>query len=144
MKGNTFRVLNYALLGYLVVTVPIPMVMLFLQIRGENIQSVVILVQFFTMLKNSILTTLIATIISVVLAFFLAFVIVRSRVRFKSVWMVIFTIPMLILSISHGMGLVLLLGDNGLLTNMLSLNFNLYGIRELLWGLCFTPFQWYF
>ncbi|MBQ8633916.1 MAG: ABC transporter permease subunit [Lachnospiraceae bacterium] len=134
MKGNTFRVIKYALLAYLVITVIIPIVMLFSQIRGENIQSVVTSAQFFPMLRNSVLTTLIATVISVVLAFLLAFVIVRSRVRFKSVWMVMFTIPMLIPSISHGMGLVLLLGDNGLLTNMLGLNFDLYGYTGIVMG----------
>ena len=42
--------------------------------------------------------------------------------RFKGVFSVLFTIPMLIPSISHGMGLVLLLGDNGLLTNLLGIH----------------------
>ena len=122
MKHSSFRVLKTALLIYLLITVLLPIVMLFSQIRGENIQSVVQSAQFWPMLKNSLIATVIATVISVVLAFALAYVINRSGVRFKSVWMVLFTVPMLIPSISHGMGLVLLFGDNGLLTNLLGLN----------------------
>lgn len=134
MKHSSFRTIKYVLLGYLVITVLVPIVMLFSQIRGENIQAVATSAQFLPMLKNSILTTLIATVISVVLAFVLAYVINRSRVRFKSVWMVLFTIPMLIPSISHGMGLVLLLGDNGLLTNLLNLKIDLYGYCGIVMG----------
>ncbi len=134
MKGNSFRLVKYILLAYLVITVLIPILMLFSQIRGENVQSVITSAQFFPMLKNSLVTTIIATVISVVLAFILAFVIVRSKIRFKSVWMVMFTIPMLIPSISHGMGLVLLLGDNGMLTNLLGLNFDLYGYSGIVMG----------
>lgn len=74
------------------------------------------------MLKNSVLTTLISTVISVGLSFLLAFCIHRSGIRFKSIWSILFTIPMLIPSISHGMGLVLLFGDNGILTNLLGIN----------------------
>ena len=134
MKSNSFRTLKMALLLYLVGTVIIPIVILFAKIRGEHIEAIVTSAQFFPMLKNSVATTVIATIISVVLAFILAYVINRTRVRFKSVWMVLFTIPMLIPSISHGMGLVLLFGDNGLLTNLIGLKINLYGYCGIVMG----------
>lgn len=134
MKRNSFRTVKYILLVYLLVTVIVPITMLFARIRGENIRNIVSSVQFVPMLKHSVVTTLIATVISVVLAFLLAYAINRSRVRFKSVWMVLFTIPMLIPSISHGMGLVLLLGDNGLLTNLLGLKINLYGYCGIVMG----------
>lgn len=134
MRHNSFRVVKSVLLAYLVIAVLVPIVMLFSQIRGENIHNVVTSAQFLPMLKNSIITTVIATMISVVLAFCLAYVINRSGIRFKSVWMVMFTIPMLIPSISHGMGLVLLLGDNGLLTNLLGLRIDLYGYCGIVMG----------
>ena len=66
------------------------------------------------MLWNSFLSSLVTTIVSVSIALLLAWCVNRSNIRHKGVWSVIFTLPMLIPSISHGMGLTLLFGDNGL------------------------------
>lgn len=134
MKKNSFRIIKGVLLVYLLVTVLVPIVMLFSQIRGEHIEAIFTSAQFLPMLKNSLITTLAATVISVILAFVLAYVINRTHVRLKAVWMVLFTIPMLIPSISHGMGLVLLFGDNGLLTNMLGISIDLYGYCGIIMG----------
>ena len=134
MKNKPFYSFKYLLLSYLTVTVILPIAYLFSTIRGESIVSVFSSVQFFPMLKNSVVTTLLATAISVALSFTLAFVINRSGIRFKSVFVVLFTIPMLIPSISHGMGLVQLFGDNGLITNLLGINIDLYGYRGIVLG----------
>lgn len=134
MKVSPSRVLKYALLLYLLITAVLPIVVLFAEIRGENIRDVFTSAQFGPMLKNSLLTTVMATVISVTLSFVLAFTLNRSHVKFKSAWIVLLTVPMLIPSISHGMGLVLLLGDNGILTNLLSLDFDLYGYRGIVMG----------
>jgi len=134
MNKNSFAAIKVGLLVYLLITVLLPIIMLFLQIRGEHIENVFISAQFLPMLRNSLITTLISTVISIVLAFVLAYVINRTNVRFKSIFMVIFTIPMLIPSISHGMGLVLLFGDNGLLTNLLGLSIDLYGYCGIIMG----------
>ena len=132
MKNKPFRILKYALLAYLVVTVLLPILVLFGNIRGSHIVDVFTSNQFLPMLKNSVITTLVATVISVVLAFTLAYVINRSRIRFKSIWVILFTIPMLIPSISHGMGLVLLFGDNGLITNFLGVNISISSLTPFL------------
>ena len=134
MKKNSFRIIKAVLFVYLVVTVLVPIVMLFSQIRGEDIQNVFTSAQFLPMLKNSFVTTIASTIISVAFAFVLAYVINRTNVWYRAVFMVMFSIPMLIPSISHGMGLVLLFGDNGLLTNLLGIQINLYGYTGIIMG----------
>ena len=134
MKNKTFQGLKYLLLTYLLVTVVFPLLYLFGTIRQEHAAAVFSSPQFFPMLKNSLITTLSATCISVSLAFALAFALHRSRIRYKSVFVVLFTLPMLIPSISHGMGLVLLFGDNGILTNLLHLNIGLYGYKGIIIG----------
>ena len=134
MKNKTFHSLKYLLLLYLLITVVLPVLSLFGTIRAEHIADVFGSVQFLPMLKNSLITTILSTVISVILSFFLAYALCRSRVRFKSVFVVLFTVPMLIPSISHGMGLVLLFGDNGLLTNLLGWNIELYGYRGIIMG----------
>ena len=134
MKNKSFYSIKYLLLTFLAVTVLWPILSLFGSIRGENIIAVFSSAQFLPMLQNSIVTTILATVISVSLSFALAFALNRSGVRFKSVFVVLFTIPMLIPSISHGMGLVQLFGDNGILTNLLGINIGLYGYRGIVMG----------
>ena len=72
---------------------------------------------FFKSLLNSLTTTITATIISIALAYGLAWAISRTNIKCKTLFTVIFTLPMLIPSISHGMGLIILFGNNGIFTN---------------------------
>ena len=134
MKNKGYYSLKYLLLVVLLVSVVLPLVKLFSTIGADDIQEVFSSVQFLPMLRNSLITTLIATAISVVLSFSLAYALNRSNIRFKSLFVMLFTVPMLIPSISHGMGLVLLFGDNGLLTNLLGINIGLYGYKGIVFG----------
>lgn len=134
MKNKGYQSLKYLLLTYLALTVVLPIVRLFSAIRGENVRAVFTSAQMLPMLKNSVVTTVMATVISVALSFALALALNRSNVRFKSVFVVLFTVPMLIPSISHGMGLVQVFGDNGIVTNLLGLNINLYGYCGIVMG----------
>lgn len=134
MKNRKFTAFQYLLAAYLIITVVAPVVMLFCNIRGEHVKEVFASAQFGPMLFNSVVTTLMATAISITIAFGLAYLLNRSRVKYKSIFIVLFTIPMLIPSISHGMGLVLLLGDNGLLTNLLGIDIGLYGYPGIVMG----------
>ena len=134
MKNKGFYGLKYLLAAFLLLVVVYPTVYLFSTIRGEHLRQIFQSPQFMPMLTNSLVTTLLATGISVVLSFALAYALNRSNVWYKPVFVVLFTIPMLIPSISHGMGLVLLFGDNGLLTNWLGLNIGLYGYKGIVMG----------
>ncbi len=133
-KNKGYFGLKYLLIAYLLVSVVLPIIYLFSSIRGNNITEVFSSAQFFPMLKNSVITTVIATAISVALSFALAWMLNRSNVKFKSFFVVLFTIPMLIPSISHGMGLVFLFGDNGIVTNLLGINIGLYGYKGIVMG----------
>lgn len=134
MKNRSFSFLKYLLLFYLLATVVLPLLPLLTSIQAQDVTNVLRSPQFLPMLTNSFVTTSITTTISVVLAFILAYALNRSNIRFKSVFVVLFTLPMLIPSISHGMGLVLLLGDNGLVTNFLGWNIGLYGYKGIVIG----------
>lgn len=134
MKNKSFHALKYLLFSYLVVTVLWPLARLFATIRLEHLQDVANSAQFLPMLKNSFLTTSMATVISIFVSFALAWLLNRSNIRGKSLFVVLFTIPMLIPSISHGMGLVQLFGDNGLITNLLGWNIGLYGYKGIIMG----------
>ncbi|MEG2800121.1 MAG: ABC transporter permease subunit, partial [Erysipelotrichaceae bacterium] len=119
---------------FLTITVLLPLATLLLNINVADIHDIVSSPQFWPMVANSLIATIIATIISVSLAMVLAWCMNRTKMKYRSVFSVLFTLPMLIPSISHGMGLVLLFGDNGLLTNLLGINIHLYGLVGIVIG----------
>ena len=134
MHNKTFHSLKYLIIALLLGTVVLPTLCLLGTIRPEHIRAVLGSAQFVPMLTNSLVTALAATAISVTLSFGLAWLLNRSNIRFKSIFVVLFTLPMLIPSICHGMGLVLLLGDNGLLTRIFGLGSSLYGYPGIILG----------
>lgn len=134
MKSRGFSSLKILIILFLCVSVLFPLISLILNININDIENILASPQFWPMIKNSLFTTICATIISVSLALALAWCINRSHMRYKALFSMLFTLPMLIPSISHGMGLVLLFGDNGLLTNLLGVNIGLYGYTGIIIG----------
>ena len=109
MKNNkSFSLIKLLVTLFLLISVVLPLFRLLININPADIKQIVSAPQFVPMLLNSLATTSIATVISVGLAWALAWCINRTNIRFKSIFSVLFTLPMLIPSISHGMGLVLL------------------------------------
>ena len=134
MHNKAFHTLKYLVAAYLLTTVALPLVVLFAAMDPADLRATFSSPQLLPMLDNSLFGSIWSTVISILLSFTLAFVLNRSRIRFKSVFVVLFTLPMLIPSISHGTGLVLLLGDNGILTNLLGFNIGLYGHTGIILG----------
>ena len=125
MKNKTLNVARVLIAVFLVVSVLMPLLRLLMNIHVKDITNIIQSPQFTPMILNSLATTGISTVISVGLAWLLAWCVNRTNIRFKAVFSVLFTLPMLIPSISHGMGLVLLFGDNGLITNWFGIKINI-------------------
>jgi len=119
------------IITFLLVTVIFPLVTMFMQIPGVNVFRIIVNPQFKSALINSLASAGTGTLISIVVAYFFAFCVTRTSMRFREVFSVLATVPMLIPSISHGMGLLILLGTNGLLTRLLKLSGSIYGF----WGI---------
>jgi len=129
------------LLGiFLFVAVICPLVNMLLNMTGSDISAVLRLPRFKEALLNSIYAAAAATVISIVFAWGFAFCVVRSNLRFREVFSVFVTLPMLIPSISHGMGLILLLGANGIITRLFGLNGTIYGFQGIVLGSVFYAF----
>lgn len=90
--------------------------------------------RFVTALKQSLTVSTVSTLVSVGIAGLLSWCVARTAIRFKGVFSVLFSIPMLIPSISHGMGLIILLGSNGILNKTFGWNINIYGFLGILIG----------
>jgi len=97
-------------IAVLVLLVILPLARMFVGMTAADMSAVVGSPAFSEALINSVVLSGIATAISVILALILAFCIVRTGIKGKGVWNVILTLPMLIPSISHGMGLIILFG----------------------------------
>lgn len=133
-KRFAYPAVKLLLMILLFISVICPLGMVVATIRVEDIKELIEAGQLGRMLRHSVIVTSIATMISITLALLLAWCINRSRMRWKGVFSVLFTIPMLIPSISHGMGLVILLGDNGILSNWLGIKIPLYGYLGMIMG----------
>ena len=117
----------------LFVIIVLPIVRMIFYIDGIAIKEVFRSDSFYSALVNSLTSTFTATVISIVLAYVLAWAINRTNIRCKYLITVLITLPMLIPSISHGMGLIVLFGENGVITRILNLSRSVYGF----WGVVF-------
>ena len=125
---------------FLFVAVICPLALMLMNMAGSDISSVVHLPRFREALFNSLITTTSATIISIMLAWVFALCVVRSNMPFRQMFTVLVTLPMLIPSISHGMGLVLLFGGNGIITRHFSFSGAIYGFHGIVLGSVFYSF----
>ncbi|MDR0496829.1 MAG: ABC transporter permease subunit [Treponema sp.] len=111
-----------------------------INVAGSDISDVIAMPRFREALLNSISSAASATAISIALAWAFALCVVRSDLRHREIFSVFVTLPMLIPSISHGMGLVLLLGANGILTRLFGLSRAIYGFHGIVLGSVFYAF----
>jgi iron(III) transport system permease protein len=123
------------LLGsFLGLTIIFPLLSMLVNLAGTDIGAVVSSPRFREALVNSILAAGAGTLISISIAYLFALSVVRTGIRFRELFAVFVTLPMLIPSISHGMGLVILLGSNGLITRFLGLGRSIYGFAGIVTG----------
>lgn len=112
-----------------------PLACMFFNIDGASVSKVLGKANLLSVMGNSLLSATLTTVISLVLAYLLAWCTERTAMPGKRVFRVLISLPMLIPSVSIGMGTVLLGGNNGILTNLLNLNSTrVYGLTGIVWG----------
>lgn len=130
-KGSASSLVKTALALFFIVTVFLPLGRMLVYLATANIGAIFASPQFRTGLRNSLVVSGVSTLLSVTVATLLAWCVVRTGIRGKGLFITLLTLPMLIPSISHGMGLILLFGANGILTNLLHVKGSVYGF----WGI---------
>ncbi len=105
-------------------------------VNAESFKSVLSSYAIGEIILNSVTVSITATVITVIVAYFLAVSAERTTIKGKAVLGIIMLMPMLIPSISHGMGLVILFGNNGLFKRIFGLNTSIYGF----WGIVMGAF----
>ena len=112
----------------------VPLIRMFSYMTADSFRNVIAAPQFGNAVVHSLVSALLGTILTVTIAFLLALCIKRTNIKLKGLFEILFVLPMLLPSISHGMGLVILLGNNGILTRLLGLSTNIYGLGGIIAG----------
>ena len=134
-KKLTKQALSKILIGIILFAIIIiPIIRMLFYVDRESLNKVLQSGQFYTSLINSLTSTSLATVISVVLAYILAWAANRTNIRFKYFFTVLICLPMLIPSVSHGMGLIILFGNNGIITRLIGTDSSIYGFHGVVIG----------
>ena len=130
-KSNYLKIL---LSVFFVVCVILPLVQVLANIDAASWQELKEQPKFGESIRHSLTAAGLSTLVSVSLALILSFCLARSNIRLKNMFKIVLTLPMLIPSISHGWGLKMLLGNNGILTRWLGLTEGIYGLTGIVMG----------
>ena len=112
----------------------LPLVRMLSTMASTDIGAVLSTRKFSRALTQSLTVSFTATVISVSLAGLLSWAVARTNIKHKTILNTLITVPMLIPSISHGMGLVIILGANGWLSRLLGLDAGIYGFNGIVLG----------
>jgi len=118
-KANKLSVFIFL---FLLISVFYPLVQMLIRVDWSSFGDLIYSNAFKESLFNSLFVTIIATIISVFIAYLLAYSLNRTNIKHRAVLKVLLTLPMLIPSISHGLGLINLFGKNGLISSLFGFN----------------------
>lgn len=123
--------LKLLLCAFWLVAIILPLIRMLSTMATVDVGALITTRKFSKALRQSLTVSFTATVIAVALAGALSWAVARTRVRHKTILNTLITVPMLIPSISHGMGLIIILGANGWLSNILNLTGGIYGF----WGI---------
>ena len=130
-KWSPSSALKILLCLFWLVAIILPLFRMLSTMASVDVLAVIQTRKFSKALRQSLTVSSVATLISVCLAGGLSWAVARTNIRHKTIFNTLLTVPMLIPSISHGMGLIIILGANGWLSRIIGLSGGIYGF----WGI---------
>lgn len=128
-KFEINSIIKILALVFFLVFLVIPLGKLFLYLGDEGIAEIGAK-YLLKALTNTLVVGIVSSLLAVAIGFCLAFLLSRSQTRIRSLFSLIFVIPMLVPTIAHGSGLIILFGNNAIFRRFLGLGANIYGF----WG----------
>ncbi|MFR2406866.1 MAG: phosphonate ABC transporter permease, partial [Eubacterium callanderi] len=104
MKWIKSKSLRLLFVVFFFVTLILPLFNMFATITTESIQNLLFTPVFGEVILQSVLVTATATLIAILLALALSWCVAKTAMPFKNILIPALTLPMLIPSLSHGMG----------------------------------------
>ncbi len=131
-KRNKWLSTTQLLLGcFFLAAVILPLIRIFVNLGDADVGEILSSPSTVSAILRSLSVSVVSTVFSVSLAMAVAWCMNRTVVKLKGLIHILVLLPMLIPSISHGMGLIILFGSNGKLTKLFGLSQGLYGF----WGI---------
>ena len=127
-----FSKVSILIIIFLAVSVLFPIFNMLVNVKWGNFSILVSSTAFTSALKNSLFVGSISTIISIFIAYILAYGVNKVIKKHKNFYKILFTLPMLIPSISHGLGLINLFGTNGIISKVFG--FDIIGSTGIIIG----------
>lgn len=112
----------------------LPLIRMLSTMASVDVLAIMTAKKFARAFCQSVMVSTVATLISVSLAGILSWCVARTNVKRKGLISTVLTVPMLLPSISHGMGLIIILGANGWLSRLLGLTGGIYGFLGIVLG----------
>lgn len=126
--------LQIGLFAVLFVFLILPLIYMLFNVTSGDLEYVFTDEVFYKAIGNSVIYSLAGTLISVILATIVAYFLSRIKIKGKRWIVILLTLPMLIPTISIGLGIRTLFGVNGFLDQMFGLNFDGLGFFDLIVG----------
>jgi len=126
------KYVNLFIFLFLIFSIVFPLTKMLMQVKWDGFLALISSITFKTALINSLSITIISTILSLLIACFLAYTINKTNIKHKAVLKMLITIPMLIPSVSHGLGLINLFGANGIISKQFG--FDIIGFSGIVIG----------
>lgn len=114
-KKNSTNFLKIVFIASIVLFTIIPLIVLFFQITSSDLSFIISDDKFWLSVGNSALYSFVSAMICTILSTLLAFLLHRSNFKHKNIFAILMTIPLLIPSLSIGLGIKTLFGKNGFL-----------------------------
>lgn len=124
--------LSIFIFAFFLIMVFYPLFMMLIRVEWSTFGDLISSNAFKESLSNSVIVTFISTIISVLIAYLLAYTLNRTNIKHRAILKVLLTMPMLIPSISHGLGLINLFGKSGIISSLF--DFDVIGIVGIIMG----------
>lgn len=122
------------IITFILLSVFFPLLNMFKSLQSVDAYELLSNASFKKTILNSLISSAISTMLSSTIALIVAWLLLRANIKHKKILAILLTVPMLIPSISHGTGLVILLGNNGVVNNFFNLNINIYGMTGIVIG----------
>lgn len=135
-----YEYLRVIAVGGILLFAILPLLTLFFHVTGAEWQFMLKDASFWDSVKNSVIYTGASAVITTGIALIAAYLLNTSSIRYKSVYVILLTLGMLVPTISIGLGLRILFGTNGFLDLLLGINVEVRGFVGLILGSVITTF----
>lgn len=133
-KKNAYKLPRIIFIGLIFLFCFLPLFSLLFKIGSGDASFIFKDSNFYAALRNSLLYSAVSALLAVMMAIICAYLLNRSTLRFKNVFVLLLTLPMLVPTLSIGLGIRTMFGVNGFLDKMFHIQADGLGMPSLIIG----------